>query len=66
MPIELALCPVRGIVTAMACIAIDWLFNTVGMVHGLGLRCEVEVRPQTLMVFKTDRLRTPLRHLSRI
>ena len=37
MPIGPALCPVRGIVAAAACIATAWLLRIVAVVHGLGL-----------------------------
>lgn len=57
-PIGLALCPVRGIVFAEACVVTAWLLRIVATVHGLGLRCGFEVRPLALIVSKIDRLRT--------
>ena len=65
MPIGLALYPVRGIVAATACITTAWLLRIAAVVHGLGLCFGLAVRSQTLRVFKTDRLRTPVRHMSK-
>lgn len=65
VPVRFALCPVRGIVFAAACVATAWLRCIVATVHGLGLRCEFEMRALTLMVFKTDRLRTHLYRMSK-
>lgn len=65
MPIGFALCPIRGIVFAAARFATACLPCIVAPVHGLGVPCGFQERPLTPIVFKTDRLRTPLRHLSK-
>ena len=54
----LPLSPVPGIACAAVWVGTARLLHIVATVHGLSLRCGFEVRSQTLIVFKTDRLRT--------